>query len=287
MRTIYVFVTLLFVEATGRSISSDDDNLKAPPAICGLRGNGQSKIVGGSESKPGYWPWQVQVDNTGRDNKRYWCGGTLLNEDWIMSAAHCFERDPTPKNYSVYLGEHDIDVDESHQQKYEIAEIHMHPEYNSSSYNSDLALLRLKRKARFSKYARPACLPDDTVQFYSGEECYVTGWGDTTQGGNQSHILLQAKTPLVPQSVCQMSLQNYTITSRMVCAGYRMGGVDSCQGDSGGPLVCRKRNKILGMDQWYLWGVVSWGIGCARPEMYGVYAKVNTMSDWIKTVTNL
>lgn len=77
----------------------------------------------------------------------------------------------------------------------------------------------------------------------------------------------------------------------MFCAGYKQGGYDSCQGDSGGPLVCKKtriiltnNNVIKQYDQWYIWGVVSWGIGCARAGFYGVYADVKRMSPWIRSI---
>ena len=76
-----------------------------------------------------------------------------------------------------------------------------------------------------------------------------------------------------------------SITSNMICAGHTNKGIDSCQGDSGGPLVCRKKEIPSGtgqqQDVWYLWGVVSWGIDCAKPGFYGVYASVETMGSWV------
>lgn len=84
--------------------------------------------------------------------------------------------------------------------------------------------------------------------------------------------------PLVSRNTCQAGYQDlgYTITSRMLCAGYTQGGIDACKGDSGGPLVCRKGTK------WYLTGVVSWGVGCARKGRYGVYSDVMNLKKWLQ-----
>ncbi|XP_066916917.1 trypsin-2-like [Clytia hemisphaerica] len=245
---------------------------------CGVKGDGHTRIVGGTNARPGDWPWQVQIDlNT--DWGRYWCGGTLINDEWIVSAAHCFEDDTRARNYDIYLGEHDIRSKSGNEQKMEVAEIIMHPGYKYGDVDNDMALIRLKKKASFNTYVRPACFPDSSVKFPSGEECYVTGWGALRTGGSSPRILQQAKIPLVPQHECQRAMGN-DITKNMFCAGYANKRIDSCQGDSGGPLVCKKRTST-GQDVWYLWGVVSWGIDCASPGYYGVYSSIENMGSWV------
>lgn len=94
-------------------------------------------------------------------------------------------------------------------------------------------------------------------------------------------ILQQAKIPLISQRECTRAMGYGSITSSMICAGHSNKRIDSCQGDSGGPLVCRKKNNA-GQDVWYLWGVVSWGIDCAKPGYYGVYASVETLGSWVQ-----
>ena len=94
-------------------------------------------------------------------------------------------------------------------------------------------------------------------------------------------ILQQAKVPLVSRDTCQKAYDKigygrYKLTTRMRCAGYAGGAIDACQGDSGGPLVCATNDK------WYLMGVVSWGVGCAREERYGVYADVMDLKYWVQ-----
>ncbi|XP_066916916.1 chymotrypsinogen A-like [Clytia hemisphaerica] len=245
---------------------------------CGIKGSGHTRIVGGTNARPGDWPWQVQIDRT-TDHMRVWCGGTVINDEWIVSAAHCFERDTRVSSYAIYLGEHDLQSGSQHEQKLEIAEIIMHPKYQSRTYEKDIALIRLKKKASFNTHVRPACFPDSSVKFYDGEECYVTGWGYLREGGSSPRILQQVKVPLVPRSTCRQSYGHNSITGNMICAGYPQGGKDACQGDSGGPLVCKKRNSS-GQDVWYLWGVVSWGRGCASPRLYGVYSNMETLGSW-------
>ena len=87
--------------------------------------------------------------------------------------------------------------------------------------------------------------------------------------------------PLVSKSTCKQAFTHlaYPLTSRMICAGFDYKPIDSCQGDSGGPLVCKK--GVNGKDVWYLWGVVSWGTGCARNGTYGVYARSTSVTEWI------
>jgi len=97
-------------------------------------------------------------------------------------------------------------------------------------------------------------------------------------------ILQQVKKPLVSQAECKRAYSNAEITPRMFCAGRPEGGIDSCQGDSGGPLVCKKSSIATGKDVWYIWGVISWGAGCAEPGYYGVYSAVHSMASWIKNI---
>lgn len=91
--------------------------------------------------------------------------------------------------------------------------------------------------------------------------------------------------PLISRNTCQTGYQDlgYTITPRMLCAGYAQGGIDACKGDSGGPLVCPSGP---GGDKWYLAGAVSWGRGCARPGRYGVYADIMNLKSWVEETMN-
>ena len=86
----------------------------------------------------------------------------------------------------------------------------------------------------------------------------------------------QAEVPLISRETCRQSYGNNRITERMRCAGFFRGGVDACRGDSGGPLVCPRN------DEWYLVGIVSWGVGCARRNRFGVYSDVLALKPWVQ-----
>lgn len=108
---------------------------------------------------------------------------------------------------------------------------------------------------------------------------YISGWGTLTEGGNSAEILQKAKVPFAPRQECARVYRSSSpITEYKLCAGYSGGGVDSCQGDSGGPLTCPKFGYFL------LQGVVSYGKGCARSGIYGVYSRVCSVIPWISQV---
>ncbi|XP_020625594.1 plasma kallikrein-like [Orbicella faveolata] len=180
------------------------------------------------------------------------------------------------------IGEYDLRKADGTEQVIPIDQIFIHPKYNRpvTGLDYDVALIKLKKPITFNNDARPVCLP--TKDFPPGTKCYVTGWGDTTEGGNFAQILQQAQVPLVPRDTCRRAYSDLRlpITKRMRCAGFSQGGVDACKSDSGGPLVCPRNNK------WYLMGIVSGGDGCARPNRFGVYSDVLALKPWVQQTIN-
>ena len=145
----------------------------------------------------------------------------------------------------------------------------------------DVALYHLKRPATFYSRVSPICLPDDdsTIPDDVGRLCFVTGWGRTVENGSYSEVLQENQVPLVSRAECNKEESyNGTVNEHFMCAGYQGGGMDACVGDSGGPLVCQD-----GAGKWVLAGVVTWGIGCARPHKYGVYADVRRFLPFIES----
>ena len=165
-----------------------------------------------------------------------------------------------------------------------IEKIILHENYNSETYDYDIALVKLNNPVHFSTRVRPVCLPHEGMDFATGTNCYVTGWGKLQEVGKFPKRLYQAKVPLVDRQNCSATYalhHGYTITERMRCAGLANGGIDACQGDSGGPLVCNRGSR------WYLMGAVSWGVGCARSNAYGVYTDISKLKPWVvKTMNN-
>ncbi|XP_078358171.1 serine protease 33-like isoform X2 [Oculina patagonica] len=239
-----------------------------------------SRIVGGTNAKPGSWPWQVTMDYTDH-HAPHWCGGSIVTPHWIVTAAHCFAYGVDPKKYTIVVGEHDLNGIEGYEQNMTIDRIIKHPDYKASqNHDYDVALLKLKNPIKYNSHVRPVCLAK--TDFDIGTNCSVTGWGHTSEGGDIPEILQQAQVPLVSRDTCQRGYNDlgYTITTRMRCAGYTEGKIDACQGDSGGPLVCVRNDK------WYLMGVVSWGVGCARRGRYGVYADMMDVKYWVQETIN-
>jgi secreted trypsin-like serine protease len=236
----------------------------------------QTRIVGGTEATPGAWPWQARITYFGSA----WCGGSLFDRQWVVTAAHCVSgRSLTA--FQIILGDHDATRSEGTEQTFTAAEIQVHPSYNSGTQDSDVALIRLSSAATLNTRVALVTLaqaPGDNALMNAGTDAITTGWGATSEGGSGSNVLRQVTVPIVSNTTCNSSVAyNGLITANMLCAGRQAGGVDSCQGDSGGPLVVRAPDGI-----WRLVGIVSWGYGCAEPNKYGVYTRVVNFTNWIR-----
>jgi len=248
---------------------------------CGHKGPGHTRIVGGTNAKPGDWPWQASIHYYWSPGiKQQWCGGTLIDEQWVLSAAHCFEDDMNPKSYWFKLGGHNLRQKSTYQQTRRALEVHVHPKYDSDTADYDLALIKLESKVQLNERVRTACLPGPNTDFPVGTNCTISGWGTLEEDGYGPVILQQAQVPLASKEDCEKAYEKEgeQLTPRMICAGEAKGIIDSCQGDSGGPLVCPKG------DTWYLVGATSWGVGCARRGLFGVYSDVKVMRQWVDKV---
>ncbi|XP_047407227.1 plasma kallikrein [Sciurus carolinensis] len=232
------------------------------------------RIVGGTNSSLGEWPWQVslQVKLTTRSHL---CGGSIIGNQWILTAAHCFDGIPLPDVWRIYGGFVKLSNITKETPFSRIKEIIIHQKYKISESSHDIALIKLQAPLNYTEFQKPICLPSkyDANAIYTN--CWVTGWGYNKERGEIQNILQKANIPLVTNDECQKRYKDYVITKQMVCAGYKEGGKDACKGDSGGPLVC----KHNGM--WQLVGITSWGEGCGRREQPGVYTKVAEYVDWI------
>ncbi|XP_042299907.1 serine protease 55-like, partial [Sceloporus undulatus] len=163
-----------------------------------------------------------------------------------------------------------------------VRKIHVHPLYNTKTYDNDIALLLLEEPIPYSWYHSALCLPDRTIVPDDNlwQSCFVAGWGlthpDIKQG---SYELLDVEVGMVDWTLCLRWL--HSITRNMVCAGYEEGGRDACQGDSGGPLMCRPPSSSP-QKRWYQVGIVSWGRSCAATKSPGVYTRVSNYHSWME-----
>ncbi|KAM9028086.1 coagulation factor XI-like isoform 2-T2 [Ara ararauna] len=247
---------------------------KKASTVCMQHSARTIRIVGGTDSAPGEWPWQVSL-HVKLSRQRHLCGGSIISSQWILTAAHCVMSLENPNIWRVYAGilkQSEINADTPF---FKVEEIIVHPQYKYAQTGYDIALMKLDKPMNFTDLQMPICLPskEDTNILYT--DCWVIGWGYRKEKGRVQDILQKATVPLMSKEECQARYRKHRIGDKVVCAGYDEGGRDACKGDSGGPLSCKHE------EVWYLVGITSWGEGCARRRQPGVYTKVAEYSDWI------
>ncbi len=235
-------------------------------------GRQEFRIVGGDDATQGEYPWIAQLDLL-TDSINVWCGGSLIDREWVLTAAHCFDTTRNPSDYRLTLGEHRINQIDGQEEIIPIKEIIIHPNYVRFKVNNDIALLRLSVPATLSHDISTISI--DTLPV-PGTELVVAGWGRILESGPFSNILQEATVNLISNGNCERAYPD-DITENMFCAGFHVGGIDSCQADSGGPIIHNQDGE------WRQVGLVSWGDGCARPGRFGVYTHVANYTNWIKS----
>uniref|UniRef100_A0A8C0RAQ0 Peptidase S1 domain-containing protein n=1 Tax=Canis lupus familiaris TaxID=9615 RepID=A0A8C0RAQ0_CANLF len=233
-----------------------------PPAVCG-RPRMTGRIVSGQDAQLGQWPWQVSL----RENGEHVCGGSLIAEDWVLTAAHCFHQTRPSPPLSVC----------------NVRTLKSRRLFGEARHWGH-RLVQLASPVNFTDLILPVCLPKPGDPLGNGTWCWVTGWGNiaANQPLPPPFTLKEVNVPLIDTQTCDAYYQENSnnpsqepiIFEDMLCAGFESGQKDACGGDSGGPLVCD-------VGVWTQAGIVSWGYDCGLPKRPGVYINVSVYTTWI------
>lgn len=261
-----IFCTLY--HAAAALAASPQASTMAPPAI-----------YGGDTAEPGDWPWMVALiwSTSSSAYSGQFCGGTLIHEQWVLTAAHCVDTNKggeavAPADVDVSIGAYQLTANDG--ARIRVTNILLHPDFDIRTGHADLALLQLAQNVESP--ALTIASVDDLQLEEAGTTGMVLGWG--RQDNNQyTDVLRQLSVPLIGSDECRSEYDNYTMTDGMLCAGYDVDGLGTCSGDSGGPLVVQDEST----GNWTQVGVVSWADGCAQASRYTVYTRVSQFASWI------
>jgi hypothetical protein len=245
----------------------------------------QQKVVGGVDVDIKDYPWQIAL--TSSPSGSGFCGGSIIGDSWVLTAAHCVNGD-NPGGLYIRCGASASFA--SGGDSYSVNQIIVHPNYSGNSY--DFALVEINGEFSYNENVQKIDLIDEGeiaagVQD-GGVMATITGWGTTSSGGSLASVLQMVEAPIVENDVACGSATDSngnsgqypcsSLDATMICAGDLInGGEDACQGDSGGPLAVRSSDN----SRWLLIGATSWGYGCADVIYPGVWSKVSYVLDWI------
>uniref|UniRef100_A0A8D8HVD1 Trypsin eta n=1 Tax=Culex pipiens TaxID=7175 RepID=A0A8D8HVD1_CULPI len=240
----------------------------------------ESRIVGGFPALAASTRHQVSIRHRSTDEGRFgsghFCGGSLVNNRTVLTAAHCLvdERDKKrPATFFRVVGggtSRTVQTEDTVVRK--VSRVVVHERYNPNNFDNDVGLLILDEPVPATHPALRT-IPMTSASPSTLSSCQTSGWGTTQYGVSQTTIELRAVNVTVQQIALCNATNSYqgSLLPGMLCVGEFQGGRDACQGDSGGPLVC------AGL----LAGIVSHGTGCGEPGYPGIYADVAYYRDWI------
>lgn len=262
----------------GTSAPSHGSHTTHAPAVssstCGVSSVDPGlKIVGGESTTIEAHPWQISL----RENGHHICGGSLVADNWVMTAAHCVADASSSRAISILAGSTSI-RSYYNSQVHQVERILMHAQYdNNNNDGYDIAMIKLSTSVDLtSTKTRKVCLPSPGETF-DGQTCVASGWGYMHEDQHVVNTLRHVALPVISNSLCNYYM--YGVHDKIICAGRTSGGIDTCQGDSGGPLVCKSADG-----SWKQAGIVSTGVGCARRNKFGFYTDVSDFNSWIQSV---
>ena len=235
-------------------------------------GDRDVKILGGAVAAPGQFPWMAALVDAQAERAidGAYCGGTVIAPKVVLTAAHCVENS-LANEMDVVTGRTRLSQ-EDEGERIRVARILVHPKYDNRNVFGDAALLQLSRATTVQPL--PIAHPVDDDLTAPGTRVITTGWGATEEGGRMSDSLLFVRLTMRSDSYCDRVYGDIDDASQL-CIGSKRAGEDSCQGDSGGPVVSGDGAATR------LVGLVSYGRGCGRKGVPGVYTRVSRYAQWV------
>ncbi|XP_035317758.1 chymotrypsin-C isoform X1 [Cricetulus griseus] len=242
--------------------------------------NVATRVVGGDDAIPHSWPWQISLQYLRDGTWRHTCGGTLITNSHVLTAAHCINKTLT---YRVALGKNDLTVENEEGSVYSgVDTIYVHEKWNPLFVWNDIAIIKLAEPVELSDTIKVGCIPEEGALLPQNYPCYVTGWGGLLwTGGPIADVLQQGLQPIVSHATCsRLDYWFIKVRKTMLCAGGD-GVISACNGDSGGPLNCQAEDG-----SWQVHGIVSFGSpkGCNTVKKPVVFTRVSAYNEWINEV---
>lgn len=240
------------------------------------------RIIGGERALPGQVPWQASMQAFGT----HYCGASILNDRWILTAAHCAAA-VEKQELSIVVGTINLSSfmvvpHRIFEQRLAVDLIITHENFNRRQLISDVAVVRLNGRIAFNNHVQAVCLPQEGQDFV-GEMGTVSGWGKMLENETTfSPLLNVVELPIITNRDCQLMYglrippKRVVIRNEWICAGFREAGRDGCQGDSGGPITVHKNGT------WTIVGITSGGFGCGFSNSPGIFTRLSQFSNWIK-----